>query len=144
MRHDQPGVLAQRDVAQGRPFRRLHPEPVHPAVELDAESMAGQGLKLAQQLLCRVDHRRQRGTGNRLCIARHMPGKDIDHRAFAQGLAQGHALFGQGHEELPRTGRGQCLGHTGGAQPIAVGFDHGGGLGLCHTVEGAPVVGDGL
>ena len=139
MAHHQHRVLGQGDVTQRGPFGRLHAQPIHAGVELNAEGRAGQGLDVAQHLVDVVDHRHQRQIVDHVGIARHMPGKDADLRPRTQRLAQGGAFLGQRHEEPAGPGAGQRTRHAGRTKTITVGLDHCRRFALGAGVERAPI-----
>ncbi|OIQ63911.1 hypothetical protein GALL_545420 [mine drainage metagenome] len=146
MAHQQFGSGGEDVFSDGGPLIRLHPEAIHPGIQLDAERVAGQRFEVARDLIDRVQHRRQVKVVDHIGVAGLVPREDADLRAGAKRLTHDGALFGNRDEEATRTGLGQRFGNAVGAKAIGIGFYHGSGLGagVTHTIQRPPVSGDGV
>ena len=143
MRHHQHGLLRKGDVAQGGPLGGLHPQPVHPAVKLDAEGMTRQGFHVGQQLVDRVDHRGKVSLPDHVGVTGHMPRKDTDAGAGTQHAPQLHPLFGEGHEKQLCARCRQGRGHLLHPETIGICLDRRGGIAGGAPIQRAPVGDDG-
>lgn len=125
---------------------RLQSEAVHPAVDLQSCGMAGQRVQEGFDLLEAVEAWDEHRLTHRICIPGHQPGKDVDIRARPEGVAQGHTLFRECHEEAPDARPLKRRRHRCRTETIGIGLDDRGGLDTRRRlrIEGAPVGDDGI